>query len=654
MELRSILKKLASYIRTLENELAASRNPDLGNDYRLTFSHKSLLKCAGKPVHARQESSEPATSREEYNEADELSEQLKQLHFNHSHERYYGKLSYRLQFIKSAIDTDQPFNQEAVHICKRPLFWEIQPWQFTREPRLEPLIFPPQDLLVELVDLWFAKCNPFFPLLHRPLLEKSIASGLHYHDRDFGETLLAICALASRHSDDPRNCLYESQLSAGFVWMRQVNPVPASFIEAPSLFQLQRLVLYVMFMKGTSTPYPSWVLTGLGIRLLQDSFGNAPSGSLSIMDLAWSVNMGRPRAITSDNYDVEFPVEVDDEYWEQPGELAFKQPPGEPSQLAYWIQMLKLVRILESLQRAVGFVRSWRKPDTGVLAQKQRVLIEIDKALDNWLKAIPENLKWDPHRPDSILFHQSSSLYLMYFSLRIETHRYSITRLGSTFSSSLETCLNAAHSCVHIMEVHRKRESKRLKVEINIEAEMVDVVRCMNQLERFEKRVQVAGQLWDTVLNIISISDLTDAYTNAKETCSTSTEADSHSRLTALPVGPTTTINIDPDLGAASPPSQNWTLEQYLQGYGSSLPDIQVVPTDKSMAPTALASPDLQYPLSFGSNSSSPSSAFDAYFSKLDEPLQPSGTLDGMDTSGEDWVQYMANVDEVLRTLQQS
>ena len=127
MELRSILKKLASYIRTLENELAASQNPDLGNDYRLTFSHKSLLKCAGKPVHALEESSEPATSREEYNETDELSEQLKQLHFNHSHERYYGKLSYRLQFIKSAIDTDQPFNQDAVHICKRPLFWEIQP-----------------------------------------------------------------------------------------------------------------------------------------------------------------------------------------------------------------------------------------------------------------------------------------------------------------------------------------------------------------------------------------------------------------------------------------------------------------------------------------------------------------------------------------------
>ncbi|KAE9409507.1 hypothetical protein BT96DRAFT_872143 [Gymnopus androsaceus JB14] len=680
MELRRILKQLASYIRTLESELAASRKSDLGTS-----------------VHSREESSEPATSREEYDETDELSEQLKQLHFNHSHERYHGKLSYRLQFIKSALDTDQPFNQEAIHICKRPIFWEIQPWQFTRGPRLEPLVFPPQDLLVELVDIWFAKSNPFFPLLHRPLLEQSIASGLHYHDRDFGEALLAMCALASRHSDDPRNCLYGSQLSAGFVWMHQVNPVPASFTEVPSLFQLQKLVLYIMFMQSTSTPYSGWVLAGLGIRLLQDvgahrKQASPPSMSrelwkrafwiLVYMDSAWSVNMGRPRAITSDNYDVEFPVEVDDVYWEQPGELAFKQPPGKPCQLAYWIQILKLISILESLQRAMRFVRSsLRKPDPDVLAQRQRALIEIDKALDNWLEATPEHLKWNPHRPDSLVFDQSTSLYLMYFYLRIETHRHSITRPGSTFSSSLETCLNAAHSCVLIMEARRKREyvvlgpqmlaaiansaimlliniwrSKQLNVEIDIEAEMVDVVRCMNQLERFEKRIQVAGRLWDTVLNIISISNLTDAYNNARETCSTGTEA-------------TTIINVDPDLGAAAssaipPPNQSCTLEQYLQGYGSSLPSIQVIPTDKSIVPTAFATPDLQHLLSFGSNllsinapflsSSASDACSSALQSELDDALQPSGTLDNMDVSGGDWAQYMTSVDEVLRALQQA
>ncbi|KAJ3724189.1 fungal-specific transcription factor domain-containing protein [Lentinula guzmanii] len=472
----------------------------------------------------------------------ELSEPLKQLRFSQSSERYAASSS-RLMLIKSGIETHRVGESSPNHnVFKRPVFWDIQPWQITYEPQLRPLIFPPQDLLDHLLDLWFTKTHPYFPIFHWPTFERSVISGLHYHNRDFGETLLAVCAISSRHSDDPRTFTHDSLLSAGFMWMRQVNPVPFSFTEAPSLAQVQKLILYIMFMYTTSMPYPSLVLTALGIRLLQDvgahrKKNSPPTASrelwkrafwiLNYIDLSFSVNIGRPRSMTSDDYDVEFPIECDDEFWEQPDELAFKQPPGKLCQLTYWIHMLKLVSILESVQRAMSVRRLALSHRTGpdALQRRQQTVLGIDKALNDWLESIPVQLKWDPQCQDTVLFHQSTMLSIMYFFLRMETFRNDLAT-----PSSLEICVNAAHSCVLIMEAHCKRDylslgpqmlvgvlteyfwvqnsfnsqgtisnsgivlligmwrAKRLGMGLNIELEMADVVKCMLYLERFEKR----------------------------------------------------------------------------------------------------------------------------------------------------------------------
>lgn len=43
------------------------------------------------------------------------------------------------------------------------------------------------------------------------------------------------------------------------------------------------------------------------------------------------------------SYDLDLPCDCDDEYWEHPDpELAFKQPPGRPSSVAYFLTLLKL------------------------------------------------------------------------------------------------------------------------------------------------------------------------------------------------------------------------------------------------------------------------------------------------------------------------
>lgn len=54
------------------------------------------------------------------------------------------------------------------------------------------------------------------------------------------------------------------------------------------------------------------------------------------------------------SYDVEYPVEVDDEYWTNPDpELAFKQPTGKLSSITAFNLLLKLGEILGTVLRVL-------------------------------------------------------------------------------------------------------------------------------------------------------------------------------------------------------------------------------------------------------------------------------------------------------------
>lgn len=55
----------------------------------------------------------------------------------------------------------------------------------------------------ELVTKYFDVIHSVFPLLHRPTFKHGIRSGLHLRDEGFGATLLLVCAVAAKLSDDP-------------------------------------------------------------------------------------------------------------------------------------------------------------------------------------------------------------------------------------------------------------------------------------------------------------------------------------------------------------------------------------------------------------------------------------------------------------------
>jgi hypothetical protein len=102
------------------------------------------------------------------------------------------------------------------------------------------LVFPEEDLMKRLIELYFVNFNQFLPILHRPTFERSVSEGMQYRDLSFGYVLLGVCALGARYCDDPGVLEPEApEFSAGWKYFIQIKAIPNTFITAPSLYQLQ-------------------------------------------------------------------------------------------------------------------------------------------------------------------------------------------------------------------------------------------------------------------------------------------------------------------------------------------------------------------------------------------------------------------------------
>ena len=93
-----------------------------------------------------------------------------------------------------------------------------------------------------LIHYYFKEFNSFNPLLHRPTFERHVAEGIHLSDEGFGATLLLVCALGARFSDDPRafSASARNPQDAGMQWFNQVQATLRVINhEPPRLYDLQ-------------------------------------------------------------------------------------------------------------------------------------------------------------------------------------------------------------------------------------------------------------------------------------------------------------------------------------------------------------------------------------------------------------------------------
>ncbi|KIK70176.1 hypothetical protein GYMLUDRAFT_213326 [Collybiopsis luxurians FD-317 M1] len=565
---REIILSLAYHVRSLEGQV--SRWRQAAKDNQPSQSPDSL-----NTVHATDSFSEDSDS-DVSDDEEIILEGLKAIELEKSADmwpKHYGRSS-NMAMLQTAVklkkevfaqkmDSQSPSLEVwELRRYQRPEFWQRYKWEREEEPQ-PPLVFPEDDLLRSLGNLYFLHVHPYFPILHRPSFEKAVFRGLHLRNRRFGNVVLGVCAIASRFSEDPRVLVESAQKnlrSSGWRWFKQASPIRTPMVQSPTLEDLQSCCLSSLYLVATPLSDLMFAIIGLGIRFAQDMGLHRkkklrPNGESNLrtvygelctrtfwmlmnLDVFASTAFGRPRATTDDDFDLELPMEIDDEYWEN---ATPEQPADIPSKISFFVYYCKIMELAGFVQRALYPVNRstfWKKLAPTGPDWRQKIVTEIDSALNQWLSSLPEYLKWDSKKQDSIFLHQSAALYIAFYWTQILAHGQFL-RSGPNDSGqqtlfsgpALTICAHAARSVVSITEVQQRFQFELPVLLISplftsaiillicgwtksstartLEAskDLQNSHRCLDILAMHERRYQVAGRLNDILKSIIYLGN---------------------------------------------------------------------------------------------------------------------------------------------------
>ncbi|KAJ4482595.1 fungal-specific transcription factor domain-containing protein [Lentinula aciculospora] len=465
-----------------------------------------------------------------------ISERLEELTLGQQFPRHFGTSS-NVLLVQTVLDFKERatgHKQDIYQHFKRSEFWCTFPWQRDLQNNLGPLIFPDDDLLHDLINDYFVHFEPYTPLLHRSTFERSITEGLHLRDFGFGQVVLAVCAVASRCGNDPRNRPEgtDSEHSLGWPWYSQISLDTFSHVEAPRLYDLQ-LCLMIIYLQASAISESSWIILGIAMRLAQAKgvHRKRPGQARTIERELWirafwtiiawdvyaSMFLGRPRITTIDDFDVELPADCDQEFWIWDNSTTeteiFVQPPDKPSKMSFWIHFIKLMQIAGLVCKLIYPIRkSEQSKVLGVegMSRNQRAVMELDSALNAWVGSVPDHVKWDPNRSDPVSLLQSTMLYTSYYWMQV--HRKFIPGPGrETILNgfpSMAICANAARSCIRIAQsceiIHQAPvppvlisaimllinfwRDKRTNMSLDSGNDIREVHKCFELAKPFEKR----------------------------------------------------------------------------------------------------------------------------------------------------------------------
>ncbi|KAJ7099786.1 fungal-specific transcription factor domain-containing protein [Mycena epipterygia] len=483
-----------------------------------------------------------------------LTQVMSDLSLHQHHEGFHGKSSGAM-LVKAAIELREGYEEKEMPWTSRRMhYWTFNP-AANRHPHVGPYVFPESDLLSALVALYFDHMNLYYPLLHRPTFERSIASRLHTRDASFGAVVLLVCAIASRFSDDVRVCPPGAEpLRVGWQYFDQLPHVIDHLFVRPALHHIQYYCLAVLFLDYV-TPSACWTWIGIGIRMAQDvgahrarNPGQQPTVEselwkrafwlLVCLDRQICTVLGRPCTTQYEDFDAELLIECDDEFWENADPVrAFKQPVGKPSRITFFNCLIRLNNIQAfSLKMLYGLNKTKDLLTVRDDAWEEHVVAELDSALNGWVDSIPSHLRWDPNRPDDTFFDQSALLYCTYYQLQMTIHRPFIPTIrkgAATSLPSLAICTNAARSCSHIVDLSRRRHNnkpvpflvppafvsamvlllnvwsgKHTGLPPHMNTACNEVYKMMGCIRLCETRWQTSGFSWDLLYELAAIGQL--------------------------------------------------------------------------------------------------------------------------------------------------
>lgn len=168
------------------------------------------------------------------------------------------------------------------------------------------------------------------------------------------------------------------------------------------------------------------------------------------------------------SFDVELPVECDDQYWViSSSGVEFKQPPDIPSKIQAFNFQIKLCQILVQARVLYHCPKPKHSKDKSTRQSESKIVSDLDSQLNSWLDSIPHHCKtilfcipvevtmlvqWDPNREHPIFGTQAAVLHAYHDVAQILVHRPFIQKRSALSYSAVAICANAARSCINVIE----------------------------------------------------------------------------------------------------------------------------------------------------------------------------------------------------------
>ncbi|KAJ7644206.1 fungal-specific transcription factor domain-containing protein [Roridomyces roridus] len=424
--------------------------------------------------HGSPESLDSVSATREEDASNELADSFRHISITGLNKSKFFTVGSSFGLLSSAIDEKEKYDGKVVKPAavrtwelRRRIYWEPLPWEQKLRHESPSYVFPPNDLIDSLIQLYFINVHPTFPVLHRHSFKQSLAEQRQLSDPRFGAVLLAVLAVASRYSDDPRVLIpgETSPLGSGWNFVAQVQ-ITRRFFE-PNVHDVQFYCLMAMFAMGTSSPYNIKLYVGLGIYCLEhrnrhprpkpengphtfeDELWNRAFWSVFALDGMMCAFMGCPPLFHVEDFNFDPPLDIDDDYWEK----GFTQPIGKPSLLSFFVCYSQLCEIHgDALSRL--YAAKKKKTKMGWTGTRWEVdtVAQLDSAMNAFLDSIPSHLRWDPEKSwaEPSFFDQSAVLYASYYHTQITIHRPYIQKENPLTMASLSICTSAARSALCI------------------------------------------------------------------------------------------------------------------------------------------------------------------------------------------------------------
>ncbi|CAO3618632.1 unnamed protein product [Cunninghamella blakesleeana] len=125
-------------------------------------------------------------------------------------------------------------------------------------------LLPPKPIVDHLIQLFFEKIYPSYPLFDPRIFMKEYREGKH---SEF--LLLSILAVSSRFSDNP-NVKEEPPWNSGEKYAVKARPFLLAAIDEPNIPNVQAIALLSLHEFGSARGPRSWMYTGLAIRMAME------------------------------------------------------------------------------------------------------------------------------------------------------------------------------------------------------------------------------------------------------------------------------------------------------------------------------------------------------------------------------------------------